>query len=299
MPRSVMDHSLGAGVPKRVLAEIPDAAQMAKNTVKQWIASQTRTRHFQPAWLQRGSLPSSVLLCASSSASQKSSYVILLEPCPTGSLWNTFYPCLEALKARERRRHDRQDQTGAADGASLLAGRGARARLRAHRARVVRWLGRHAEPSRRDGGSARHDGCSRAAYRAANADVAPTQGARPAGLDRSRRYRCERRRRQPGAARRGDHAEAVPQATRAWARPNTTAFRRRAGRSAGTTRWRSLYPGACSNCAQTQIDSARMLRGGSWYDAQSSALEASARTGGDPATRLSFVGFRCASTEYH
>jgi formylglycine-generating enzyme required for sulfatase activity len=61
----------------------------------------------------------------------------------------------------------------------------------------------------------------------------------------------------------------------------------------------ALYPGACTNCAQMDIDSQRMLRGGSWYDPWSSMLESSARSSGDPATRAHFVGFRCASTEYH
>jgi len=60
----------------------------------------------------------------------------------------------------------------------------------------------------------------------------------------------------------------------------------------------ALYPGSCSNCVQTSIDSNRMLRGGSWFDPWSSLLQANARNGGDPATRAHFVGVRCASTEY-
>ena len=60
----------------------------------------------------------------------------------------------------------------------------------------------------------------------------------------------------------------------------------------------ALYPSSCTDCAQTEIDSRRMVRGGSWYDGSSSLLESSARNGGDPAYRAHFVGFRCASTEY-
>lgn len=60
----------------------------------------------------------------------------------------------------------------------------------------------------------------------------------------------------------------------------------------------ALYPNICSDCAQTGVELHRMVRGGSWYDPSSSALEASRRGGGDPAYRAHFVGFRCASSEY-
>jgi formylglycine-generating enzyme required for sulfatase activity len=60
----------------------------------------------------------------------------------------------------------------------------------------------------------------------------------------------------------------------------------------------ALYPNICSDCAQTNSELHRMVRGGSWYDPSSASLEASRRGGGDPAYRTHFVGFRCASTEY-
>jgi sulfatase modifying factor 1 len=60
-----------------------------------------------------------------------------------------------------------------------------------------------------------------------------------------------------------------------------------------------LYPtDNCDNCVQTGVDSRRIGRGGSWYDANSSLLTSTDRRGFDPAFRTFFLGFRCASTEY-
>lgn len=83
---------------------------------------------------------------------------------------------------------------------------------------------------------------------------------------------------------------------------------------AGAARWRqldlagsltewvfdggALYPDICADCVQTGVDLHRMVRGGSWYDPSSLALQATTRNGGDPAYRTHFVGFRCASSEY-
>jgi formylglycine-generating enzyme required for sulfatase activity len=58
------------------------------------------------------------------------------------------------------------------------------------------------------------------------------------------------------------------------------------------------YPETCSRCAQTEIESRRVARGGSWFDVSSDELLATARVGGDPAYREYWVGFRCARREY-
>lgn len=58
------------------------------------------------------------------------------------------------------------------------------------------------------------------------------------------------------------------------------------------------YPASCDRCVQTAVDSRRVVRGGSWFDADSTKLLANARNHGDPAYRDYWVGFRCARTEY-
>lgn len=58
------------------------------------------------------------------------------------------------------------------------------------------------------------------------------------------------------------------------------------------------YPSSCSRCVQTDVESRRVVRGGSWFDLASDQLLASARNHGDPAYRDYWVGFRCAATEY-
>ncbi len=58
------------------------------------------------------------------------------------------------------------------------------------------------------------------------------------------------------------------------------------------------YPSSCSRCAQTEIESRRVARGGSWFDLTSDSLLTTARNAGDPAYREYWVGFRCARREY-
>jgi sulfatase modifying factor 1 len=83
---------------------------------------------------------------------------------------------------------------------------------------------------------------------------------------------------------------------------------------AGTSRWlqkdlagslaewvfdgfREPYPESCSRCVQTDVESRRLVRGGSWFDLGSEQLLATARNHGDPAYRDYWVGFRCSATE--
>jgi sulfatase modifying factor 1 len=58
------------------------------------------------------------------------------------------------------------------------------------------------------------------------------------------------------------------------------------------------YPDGCYNCVQTGIESARITRGGAYYDADAALLRGQARRSLDPARRLYFGGFRCARTEF-
>jgi sulfatase modifying factor 1 len=62
--------------------------------------------------------------------------------------------------------------------------------------------------------------------------------------------------------------------------------------------FREPYPETCSRCVQTDVESQRIVRGGSWFDPTSQTLRGAARLYGDPAYRDYWVGFRCASTEY-
>ncbi|HTV20832.1 MAG TPA: SUMF1/EgtB/PvdO family nonheme iron enzyme, partial [Polyangiaceae bacterium] len=58
------------------------------------------------------------------------------------------------------------------------------------------------------------------------------------------------------------------------------------------------YPETCSRCVQTGIESRRVARGGSWFDPSSAYMLGTQRNGGDPAYRETWLGFRCAATEY-
>jgi sulfatase modifying factor 1 len=60
----------------------------------------------------------------------------------------------------------------------------------------------------------------------------------------------------------------------------------------------AVYQGYCFNCAEVGIDSHRMFRGGSWFDPSDTFFDVSRRSGVDSASRLQFLGFRCARTDY-
>jgi sulfatase modifying factor 1 len=57
-------------------------------------------------------------------------------------------------------------------------------------------------------------------------------------------------------------------------------------------------PGGCTNCVTLTPESARMFRGGSWFDIEGRSLSARERWGTDPGGRLHFLGLRCARTNY-